>query len=209
MLKKIVENGIEGHRMVRGRSVRWIKTIIKSILHVFRIKKKSSILSKEDQWRARGVTIGSNFDGPDSVIDYCYGHLVTIGDNVTISGTTILAHDGTTKKILGYCKVAPVKIGNNVFIGYGSIILPGVTIGNKVIVGAGTICSKDIPDNSVVVRGTDTAYRTLCTYDEYIEKQKKRMEILPISNVLFENRTEVEWSIWKKVLENSGGGFDL
>ena len=48
--------------------------------------KKRPVLTKEDQWRARGVTIGKNFDGPDSTIDYCFGHLVTIGDNVTISG---------------------------------------------------------------------------------------------------------------------------
>ena len=140
--------------MLKGKSMRWIKKVLKPIIYSLGIRKKPPTLSKEEQWRARGVTIGKNFDGPDSTIDYCFGHLVTIGDNVTISGTTILAHDGTTKKALGYCKVAPVKIGNDVFIGYGSVILPGVTIGNKVIVGAGTICSRDIPDNSVVVRGS-------------------------------------------------------
>ena len=106
-------------------------------------------------------------------------------------------------------KVAPVKIGNDVFIGYGSVILPGVTIGNKVIVGAGTICSRDIPDNSVVVRGYDTTYRILCTYDEYIDKQKKRLETLPVSNKIFSERTDDEWKSWKEELENSGGGFDL
>lgn len=141
-----------------------IKNILRRILYKIGFMKKTVIISKEDQWRARGVNIGENFDGPDSAIDYCFGHLVTIGNNVTISGTTILAHDGSTKKALGYSKVAPVKIGNDVFVGYGSIILPGVTIGNKVIVGAGTICSKDIPDNSVVVRGSDGPYRFLCTY---------------------------------------------
>lgn len=45
----------------------------------------------------RGVKFGENFDAPDSTIDYCHGHLVTIGNNVTLSGTTILAHDGSTK----------------------------------------------------------------------------------------------------------------
>ena len=143
------------------------------------------------------------------MIDYCFGHLVTIGDNVTISGTTILAHDGTTKKALGYCKVAPVTIGSDVFIGYGSIILPGVTIGNKVIVGAGTICSKDIPDNSVVVQGYNTAYRFLGTYDEYMEKQRKRKSELPVSNIIFSDRTDEEWQSWKTELEKFGGGFDL
>lgn len=86
--------------------------------HILSSKKS---ISKEDQWRERGVRIGKNFDAPDSVIDYCFGFLVTIGDNVTLSGTTVLAHDGSTKKILGYSKVGNVVIGNNVFVGYGSI----------------------------------------------------------------------------------------
>lgn len=126
--------------------------------HILSSKKS---ISKEDQWRERGVRIGKNFDAPDSVIDYCFGFLVTIGDNVTLSGTTVLAHDGSTKKILGYSKVGNVVIGNNVFVGYGSIILPNVRIGNNVIVGAGTIVSKDIPDNVVVVQGKECKFRLI------------------------------------------------
>lgn len=151
--------------------------------HILSSKKS---ISKEDQWRERGVRIGKNFDAPDSVIDYCFGFLVTIGDNVTLSGTTVLAHDGSTKKILGYSKVGNVVIGNNVFVGYGSIILPNVRIGNNVIVGAGTIVSKDIPDNVVVVQGKESTYRILCSYDEYVEKNKQKINNLPVSNILFE-----------------------
>lgn len=44
-----------------------------------------------------------------------------------------------------------VKIGNNVFLGDGVIVLPGVTIGDNVIVGANTVVTKDIAENSVVV----------------------------------------------------------
>lgn len=124
---------------------------------------------------------------------------------MTISGTTILAHDGATKRLWGIVKWLRLKLGNDVFIGYGSVILPGVTIGNKVIVGAGTICSRDIPDNSVVVRGIDTTYRILCTYDEYIDKQKKRLETLPVSNKIFSERTDDEWKRGKEELENAGG----
>lgn len=184
------------------------KSFVNKVLYRLGIKKRP-VLTKVEQWRARGVTIGNNFDGPDSVIDYCFGHLVTIGDNVTISGTTILAHDGSTKKFLGYSKVAPVTIGNNVFIGYGCIILPGVTIGNDVIVGAGTVISKDIPDNVVVVQGVESTYRVLCTFKEYIDKQRCRMEQLPVSNILFTDRTNEQWFQWKQELKNSGGGFDL
>ena len=174
-----------------------------------RILKRESHMSKIDQWRARGVKIGKNFDAPDSSIDYCFGFLVTIGDNVTLSGTTVLAHDGSTKKILGYSKVGNVVIGNNVFVGYGSIILPNVTIGNNVIVGAGTIVSKDIPDNVVVVQGRESTYRILCTYDEYVQKNKEQMKNLPISNLLFEKRTPAQQAEWRETLSKSGGGYDL
>ncbi|MFR9073770.1 MAG: acyltransferase [Blautia sp.] len=164
--------------------------------HILSSKKS---ISKEDQWRERGVRIGKNFDAPDSVIDYCFGFLVTIGDNVTLSGTTVLAHDGSTKKILGYSKVGNVVIGNNVFVGYGSIILPNVRIGNNVIVGAGTIVSKDIPDNVVVVQGKESTYRILCSYDEYVEKNKQKINNLPVSNILFEQRSSEQQEDWRNL----------
>ena len=46
-------------------------------------------------------------------------------------------------------KVGKVKIGDNCFIGFRTIVLPNVTIGNNCIVGAGSIVSKDLPDNGV------------------------------------------------------------
>lgn len=50
-----------------------------------------------------------------------------------------------------FCKTqtAPVTIGNNVWIGGGAIIMPGVTIGDNVVIGAGSIVTKDIPSNKI------------------------------------------------------------
>ena len=42
---------------------------------------------------------------------------------------------------------APITIGNNVWIGGGVIVLPGVTIGENSIIGAGSVVTKDIPAN--------------------------------------------------------------
>lgn len=52
-----------------------------------------------------------------------------------------------------FCKTrtAPVTIGNNVWIGGGAILLPGVTIGDNVVIGAGSVVTHDIPANSVAV----------------------------------------------------------
>jgi maltose O-acetyltransferase len=42
---------------------------------------------------------------------------------------------------------APITIGDNVWLGGGAIICPGVTIGNNATIGAGSIVTKDIPAN--------------------------------------------------------------
>ncbi|BFL45312.1 sugar O-acetyltransferase [Lactonifactor longoviformis] len=50
-----------------------------------------------------------------------------------------------------FCKTqsAPVIIGDNVWIGGGAIILPGVTIGNNVVIGAGSIVTREIPSDKI------------------------------------------------------------
>lgn len=48
-------------------------------------------------------------------------------------------------------RTAPVKIGSNVWIGGGAIILPGVTIGNGTTIGAGSVVTKSIPENCIAV----------------------------------------------------------
>jgi maltose O-acetyltransferase len=45
----------------------------------------------------------------------------------------------------------PIRIGNNVWIGGGAIILPGVTIGDDAVIGAGSVVTRDVPAGVVVV----------------------------------------------------------
>lgn len=120
----------------------------------------------------RGVQIGENVNVFHCNIDYSWGWLISIGNNVTLTGTTILAHDASTNQEFGKTKLGKVNIGDNVFIGY-SIVLPNITIGNNVIVGAGTVVSKNIPDSSVVI---GNPMRIISAYDEYIEKHRKKMK---------------------------------
>lgn len=77
----------------------------------------------------RGVKIGENVHIIDSLIDETYSFLISIGNNVTITGASVLCHDASTKKFLGYTKIGKVEIGDNVFIGRGAIVLPNSTIG--------------------------------------------------------------------------------
>lgn len=130
-----------------------------------------------EELRCRGVVIGKNCNIYGN-IDNGHGFLVTIGDNVTLaSGCTLLAHDGSTKNIVGYSRVGRIDIGNDVFVGAFSIVLPNVRIGNKVIIGAGSIVTKDIPDNSVAV---GNPARVIGTYDAYVEKVKAQYEAMPV-----------------------------
>lgn len=63
-----------------------------------------------------------------------------------------------------------IEIGDWVYIGSGSMIMPGVTIGNNVLVAAGSVVTKSIPPR-VVVGGNPA--KIICTVDEFYEKNKK------------------------------------
>ena len=68
---------------------------------------------------------------------------------------------------------ADVKVGNNCFVGYGSILLPGVTIGDEVIVGAGSVVTKDVPSNSIVAGNPARVIREGVHLGHYGKTDKK------------------------------------
>lgn len=137
-----------------------------------------------------GLTVGKNFGRLNGVIlDPSHCWLITIGDNVTMAPRVhILAHDASTKTFLGYTKIGRVTIGDNVFIGAESVVLPGVTIGNNVIVGANSTVTKDIPDN-VVVAGSPA--KVICSLEEYLAKEKTRMATSPVYDESYTLRQNV------------------
>lgn len=85
--------------------------------------KTGRVLSK---LKRRGLVVGKNFDIMDGVvIDSSHCWHITIGNNVTLApNVQIIAHDASTKKFINYTKIGKVEIGNNVFIGMSSIIMP-------------------------------------------------------------------------------------
>lgn len=80
---------------------------------------------------------------------------ITIGDDTLIGHRVILAtlNHGLRPEHRSNLEPAPITIGQNVWIGAGSIILPGVTIGDNTIIAAGATVTKDIPPN-VIAAGT-------------------------------------------------------
>ena len=136
-----------------------------------------------DKLIRRGLVVGQNFTCMGEVIidpSHCWH--IRIGDNVTLAPRVhILAHDTSTKIFLNYTRVANVSIGDNVFIGAGTIVLPGVSIGDNVVIGAGSVVSKSIPENSVAVGNPARVVKPLGVF---LEGNKQKMH----SDNLFDER---------------------
>ena len=124
----------------------------------------------------------------NSLIDTLFPELIEIGDEfISAPGSIVLAHDASPLFHKRKYRVEKTIIGNRVFLGANSVVLPGVTIGDNVIVGSGAIVTKDIPSN-VVVAGNPA--RVISTVEEYLNKcndQKTLYDVpLEINEILNE-----------------------
>jgi maltose O-acetyltransferase len=157
-------------------------------------------------YRAKGVKIGSNVILIKPLIDEGHGFLISIGDNTVITNATIFAHDGSYSKYFGYSKVGKTEIGKNCYIGYQSVIMPGVSIGDNCIIGACAVVTKDIP-NDVVVAGNPA--KVIMTFDQYINKGKVLLKELPVYNTYHPFKTEEEKQAMCHELAKTTIGFDI
>lgn len=103
---------------------------------------------------------------------------IEIGDDVMIAwGTTIFDHASHSLRfserandVTGWLRgvkdwsvveMAPVHIGNKAWIGFGSILLPGVTVGEGAVVGAGSVVTRDVPPWTVAAGNPARVIREL------------------------------------------------
>lgn len=129
--------------------------------------------------RNSGITIGENcvFLSPKTAsIDLTRPSLVEIGNDCFFNrGITILTHDWVSRVIRKshstfFPSSGKVKIGNNVSCGFNVTILKGVTIGDNVFIGLGSIVTKDIPPNSIVA---GVPARVICSLESFINRRIK------------------------------------
>ena len=98
------------------------------------------------------IELGENFYSNVNLV-ILDGAKVTIGDNVFIAPNVGIYTAGhpldVEQRNQGLEYAYPVTIGNNVWIGAGVSILPGVTIGDSTVIAAGSVVTKDIPSDCV------------------------------------------------------------
>lgn len=126
--------------------------------------------------RSRGADIGENvyfYTPMQSVVDTAHANFLEIGDNVQFTAhSKLIEHDYSFVVLGNKYKSIPrkqkrTKIGSNVFVGVGSIILMGADIGDNVIIGAGSVVSGKLDSDSVYA---GNPARKICTLDEHFKR---------------------------------------
>ena len=80
---------------------------------------------------------------------------VDYGENIHIGNRTFVNMNLTALDVM------TITIGDNVWLGGGVIVCPGVTIGSNSVIGAGSVVTKDIPANVVAVGNSCRVIRTI------------------------------------------------
>lgn len=119
------------------------------------------------------IEAGDNFFANNNCVFVDPGK-ITFGDNVFIAPNCgfYTAHHPIDKEmrnaLLEYAK--PITVGDDVWIGGNTVVLPGVTIGSDVVIGAGSVVTKDIPDHCVAYGNPCRVIRPITEEDKIYRK---------------------------------------
>ena len=114
------------------------------------------------------IEVGDNFFANNNCIFVDPGK-ITFGDNVFIGPSVGFytahhaMHPELRNKLLE--KALPITVGDNVWIGGGTVVTPGTKIGSNVVIGAGSVVVHDIPDNCVAFGNPCKPYRAITDED--------------------------------------------
>lgn len=144
------------------------------ILKIHTLYQNSVKVASIKMAQQKGMKSGENLYVEGSVNFGSEPFLIEIGNNVTLAeGVSFINHGGdarVTKRLEKYKdgrNFARIKIGDNAFIGKGTILMPGISIGKNCIVGSLSIVTNSVPDNSVYA---GVPAKLICTIEEYGDK---------------------------------------
>ena len=182
----------------------FIRSMLQRIVYGYRANPGAFL----EHLRKIGISIGDGtiiYDPVNTVIDTQNPKLLKIGKSVRITtGVIILTHDYSWSVIAGaYGEciggVAPVTIGDNVFIGVKSTILRGSSIGDNVIIGANSVVTGKVERDSVYA---GNPAKRIMSLEEFYNKRKQlaRKEIQAIIDLI---NTGDKAEVWKYLREYS------
>ena len=140
---------------------------------------------------------------------------IEIGDNcmfapnVQLYTATHPLHPVKRNSGLEYAK--PIKIGNNVWLGGGVIVTPGVTLGDNVVVGAGSVVTKSFPDNVVIAGNSARIIKTVEEEltEESLETLRHKIDMIDRELVaLLEKRMDTVTKIGQVKKEENQAVYD-
>ena len=103
------------------------------------------------------------------------GDEVMFGPNVTVATAGHPIDPTLRRAALQYN--ADVHIGNNVWIGAGAVLVPGVTVGDNSVIGAGSVVTRDIPANVVAVGNPCRVLRPIGEHDREFYFKDRRVDL--------------------------------
>lgn len=146
------------------------------------LSKLLSIIGQGDdliikEMRKEGMTIGINNHISSNIAPY-EPYLVEIGNFCTIStDVSFITHDASIGVFMGRKNYSDlcgkIRIGNNCFIGKGSIILYGVTIPDNTLVAAGSVVTKSVQEPGLIIGGNPA--KIIGKTSNFIDKSKDFM----------------------------------
>lgn len=107
--------------------------------------------------------------------DIFVGDNVMFGPNVTVATAGHPVDPELRRKVAQFN--IPVHIGDNVWIGAGAVILPGITIGENSVIGAGSVVTKDVPANVVAVGNPCRVLRRISNRDREYYYQNRKIDL--------------------------------